>query len=139
MRNIFIILVLMSGVANAQWYGSVGSSFGEDNVGAFYKIGIETDSDDNFNVASEASLNFMYSNKFLRLAVIPQYSIADQWTVGAGVSTYWSNSYFGTAKWTGGYATKAQYNHDETLSFAVTLDNTIDLGHTGFFGVIFHF
>ena len=61
----------MSGVANAQWYGSVGSSFGEDNVGAFYKIGIETDSDDNFNVASEASLNFMYSNKFLRLAVIP--------------------------------------------------------------------
>ena len=50
----------MSGVANAQWYGSVGSSFGEDNVGAFYKVGIETDSNDNFNVASEASLNFMY-------------------------------------------------------------------------------
>jgi hypothetical protein len=138
MRNLFLIFVLMSGVANAQWYGSVGASAGQGNFGTFWKVGITTDDSDNFSVASEASINFMASNSFLKAAVIPQYEVSNV-RLGLGATTYWSNTFFGTTKWTGGLTSKAEYLYSDDTTFSIGVDRTRELGNIYQLGIHFIF
>ena len=136
MRNLLLFFVLMSGVANAQWYGSVGGSVGQKNFGTFWKVGIETDDSDYFSVASEASINFMSSNVFLKTSVIPQYEVKDV-RFGVGPTIYFSNKFFGTTKFTGGITAKAEYLYSDDTTFSIGFDRTRELGNIYQFGIQF--
>jgi len=135
MRNLFVTLVLlMSGVASAQSYLAVGSSFSKDNVGTFWMAGINTSEDNDVVVACDASLNFTSDHSFLRLSVMPQYDLGPI-RVGAGFATYYSTKDFGYSGFTGSFSTKIEHSVNDGVAFFITTDYTRELGNLNHFGI----
>lgn len=135
MRNLFITLVLlMSGVASAQSYLSVGSSFSKDNVGTFWMAGINTSEDNDIVVACDASMNFTSDHSFARISVIPQYDLGPV-RIGAGFATYFSAKDFGYSGFTGSISTKIEHAVNEGVAFFIITDYTRELGNLNHIGI----
>jgi len=139
MRNLFLSLALLAtGVSSAQqFYGSVGASAGNDNMGTFFMAGVNTTEHDKFSIGSEVSLNFMWKNSFIRASFIPQYEVGPV-RIGLGASGYFSNKDFNSAKFVLGGTTRFEYLTKENLSYVITSDFTDDKNAVVQFGIKFN-
>lgn len=127
MKNLLLTIALLftAAVSAQQFYGAVGPSVDNKNVGAFFIAGLNTDEGNTIVISNELGLNAVPKNTYLRASVIPQYTFFpaegnDGYVrVGFGASAF-----LRTSKANVGFTTRAEYIYNNNFSVILNSDFT---------------